>query len=476
MHSLRTTLILGTTIGAATVLFIVGVLLYVVVRADLVAQFDYSLIDKARFLASTVEEESGKIDPQFDEFDIREFKTGNRPGYLQLWHADGSVIFRSPSLGEGNLERFAKPIESPLYRWMKLPDSRNGRAVGILFRPMMEQRDGSKKSQSNRTRGITLVLARDTKAISDALVRLTILLFVVGIIAIGILSGVLWWIIQRSLLPLGQLAKQISRLEEYDLYTRISIDHTPLEIKPVINRLNDLLDHLKAAFERERSFSADVAHELRTPLAGLRSTLDVVLSRSRKSEEYREALLNSQQITIQMHAMVEKLLTLARLDAEEVEIKPEPVIVNDLLRNLFETMQNSAEVRLLRIKWALAEEFTILTDPSLIKLVIHNILKNAVEYTEKGGTVKIETFIRDNNIEILVSNSGSMLSQDQAEHVFDQFWRGDASRSTTGIHSGLGLSIVKKVVDLLNGIIEAKSSAGNEFQISISIPNKQTRC
>lgn len=476
MASLRRRLVLGTTIGTAAVLSAAGILLHVFVRAGLLDQFDRSLIDKARLLASTVEAEFGRVDLEFEELDMREFHDPGGPGYLEVWLADGSVAFRSRSLGEGDLEPVAGPMESPACRWVRLPRGRSGRAVGIAFQPASEYEYEGLEYGSNRTgetpgATVTLVMARDTASMDLTLNRLKALLLSVGLATILVSVGVLWWAIRLGVRPLGQVATQIGRLGEQDLSARVRMADAPREIQPVIEKLNDLLGRLETAFRRERSFSSNVAHELRTPLAGLRSTMEVTLSRPRGSEQYREALGDSLVIATQMQNMVEKLLSLARLDAGQVEVRPSQVFPNDLIHSCWAPLADSAEGRGLQAEWLLGPQSPVRTDPLLLELAIRNILDNAVAYADNGGTLKIETVVSPDRTDIRVGNSGSKLAQDEAERALERFWRGDTARSAVGIRCGLGLSLVKRVAEVLGGSVGVRSRAGGRFEVTLSIPS-----
>ena len=465
-RSLRTRLILSTTLATAGVFLAAGVLLYLLVRDGLVAQFDRALLDKARLLASATEWEGGELDLNFDEFDMHEFQTPDRPAYLQIWLTDGAVAFRSPSLAGADLQRLAGSLDAPLCRRVLLPDGRPGRATGFTMTPKTED-----SSPPPAAAAISLVLARGTAPVDATLAQLAVLLVLVGLVAVALSAGVLWLAVRRGLRPVDGLASQIARLGEADLAARLEAPDAPRELVPVVDRLNDLLGRLEAAFQRERGFSADVAHELRTPLAGIRSTLDVALTRPRGAPEYQEVLRGCLRITVQLQRMVEHLLTLARLDAGQVEIRPEAVGVNTLARDAWEPLTESAEARRLDVRWALAERVTVTTDRSLLDLVVRNVLENAVVHADEGGSVVVETAARENGVEIRVTNSGSRLSGQGAGHVFERFWRGDAARTGTGLHCGLGLPLVKEIVTALDGSVAVQSTEGGEFRITISMPD-----
>lgn len=475
MRSLRGALVLGTTAGMAAVLAAAAGITYQLIRADLVEEFDRSLADSARLLASTMEQGPRKINGDFRKYDMREFEASERPGYLEVWRPDGSVFFRSPSLGASDLERIGGPFEAPACRPVELPDGRPGRAVGITFAPRVEKkkREGDAAERpAAAPRTVVLALARGTEAIEAPLARLAALFGAVGAAAIAIAAGVLWLVIWWSLKPVGRLAAQIGGIGERDLSARLDGREAPRELQPVVDRLNDLLGRLRAAFDRERTLTADVAHELRTPLAGLRSTAEVALSRSREAPEYREALGDCLEITQRMQALVENLLSLARLEAGQVESHPRPVVPPEMLRAAWKPLEEAARARRLTVDWALGSAEPVMTDPALLDLVIGNLLENAVAHADGGGSVRIETSAGAEALEIRITNSGSTLPPDRAQEVFERFWRGDAARASNGSHCGLGLPLVKKVVGVLGGEVAVRSTAGGDFEVEVSIPRR----
>jgi two-component system heavy metal sensor histidine kinase CusS len=463
VRSLRSALVARTILGTSIVFVAVAVTLYALLRASLVADFDNSLREKARLIAAVVSERPSGITMDFEDLDIREFRTAQGSGYLQLWRMDGSMLFRSASLGNAGLRRIVTDEGAPVYRWVTLPGGRRGRAIGMKFTAQEEDASHANAPQ------ICMVLARRITPITRSLTRLATFLISVGFVGIAILAVVLWVGIDRSLRPLDRIASRIGGLDETDLSARVEAEGAPSELQPVVARINELLARLEAAFERERSFSADVAHELRTPMAGLRSTLEVVLARDRPANEYREALEVSLEITTQVHRMVETLLSLARLEAGQIEPRSETVVLSEVLHAAWRPLADRAERRRLRVQWELAGPSAVGADRSLLNLVLSNILDNAVAYADEGGWVRIETALRDGSLVVTVSNSGSMLAPGQTEYVFDRFWRGDQARGEAGIHCGLGLSLVKKTAALLGGTVCAESSDDGVFTITVSI-------
>jgi signal transduction histidine kinase len=461
---------LGTTLTAAGVFVAAGVILYALVRASLLTQFDQSLLDKARLLASTVERERGGLDFEFDDIETRALEAGDPPAYLQLWLADGSTLYKSPALGQADLRRPVDRPVSPCWRHARLPDGQPGRAVQVTFLPRSEHDEHRGDAQSTAAGTVTLALARSTGSIDQTLIGLKSLLLLVGVGAVVASTAVLGWFVRRSLRPITALANEIDRLGERDLSKRIHQRRCPVEIQPVIDRLNDLLGRLNGAFQRERTFSASIAHELRNPLAGLLLKLDVTASRERQPRDYEESLRECRRITVRMQTMVEKLLSLARLEADRFEVRRDCVCLEELLRQLWTPLDAKADQRRLRLQWSLEPDLTLVSDVSLLTIALDNVLENAVSYADDGGTVHVATCSSPAAANVSVANSGSQLSQAEAEHALEQFWRGDAARREPGVHCGLGLSLVGKIASVLEGSVSVRSQRDRDFSITIALP------
>ncbi len=471
MRSLRSRLLLATAIGTATVFSAAGISLYGLIRASLLAEFDRSLGTKARELAAVVEQENDEIEVELDELGMPEFDRTDRPEYFQVWLADGPVLAKSRSLAGGNLPKIFGAPGAPVCQAFALPDGRSGRIAGLRFVPRQEHEKRHKRRFEPQE--VILTLARDTAELDGTLARLKLLLAGVCASAIVVAAGVLAWVVRRSLRPVAHLAGQIEKLGESDLSARVDPADAPTELLPVVRRLNDLLQRLEGAFAREKSFTADVAHELRTPLAGLRSTLEVALSRHRRSEAYREAMTESAVITCRVQTMVDNLLSLARAEAGQFEIVRGPVQLDRILRECWGSLAEQARSRRLHVEWQVGQDLMLNTDREKLRVVLQNILDNAVTFANTGGLVRVQAGLRDGRIELSVANTGSELSQQQAEHVFERFWRGDAARSGAGVHCGLGLSLCQKIVTLLGGSISVESAAGGTFRIKLAFDEKQ---
>ncbi len=476
MRSIRKTLIVGTIGAMVTLLIASGAFLYLTVRASLLRQFDQALLDKAHVLIDSVEVKSGRIVFDNEDLDMAEFHSKKGPGFLHIGTTAGDSIYRSPLFEDFNLEYELDDDQDLSLGSAQLPDGRRVRVVRARFEPQVDDEDVTEASASGVRHidvDVAFMFARDIAPVMDTLRRLELILLVFGIGTIALASALLHSVIHRALKPLNTLALKIGSIMPDELAAALAISNCPLELQPVVERLNGLLVRLKHAFDRERGFSADVAHELRTPLAGLRSTIEVTLTRERTAPEYESALNECLDVASAMQVMIENLLTLARLDSGEFEVVPEDVELGPIVAAALAPQRHAFAARNIDVQWDAEENIALESDSSLLHIVARNLLDNALAYTNDGGWVRIVARGNGANAVLRVSNSGCRITADQANSVFERFWRADASRTGTGTHCGLGLSLVKKIVTTLGGTVEAVSSGGGVFEIAVTIPKRQ---
>lgn len=465
MRSIRARLLAGTLGCSCLLMFVLGVGLEYSIRSILTAGFDEALTAKARALSALVEDEDGEIEAEFANYPSPEFLPGQECEYYVLRTASGQVLARSPSLGEGN-----PVLGSPLGNadatgvWRAtLPDGRPGRYAAMQFEPRYEGRRRSGQL-------LVLVLGQDTLDLDLALGRMRITLLAVGGAGVLAMCVVMTAVVRKGLRPLKAVGDKIESLNESNLSQRLPIEDVPSEMAPVVRRLNGLLAKLESAFNRERSFTADVAHDLRTPLAGLRSTLEVALSRQRESPDYREAMTECLAVTRDMQSMTHNLLTLARAEAAQLRIQPKDVDVQALLSSLWRRFAAQADERGLRTDFVGPKVAKVSTDSGQLTLVVSQLFDNAVTYAEERGEIRISVEPTGDHTRVRVGNSARHLCPEDAGQVFERYWRADHSRHQPGLHCGVGLSLAKRITELLGGNIRAEV-AGGWFEIILDLPS-----
>ena len=266
------------------------------------------------------------------------------------------------------------------------------------------------------------------------------------------------WVARRGLLPLKRLSAEAANITPSALSRRLSTHVDTLELAPLVKSFNHALDRVEDAYRQLESFSADVAHELRTPLAVLISGAEVTLSRTRPTEELQNALALQLEELRALASMINDMLFLAHADrgvpAEslvDVSLQKEAFKVSDYL-------EASMEVAglLLRIDG----DMHVRANPALVRRALVNLVVNAVRHTPAGESIVVRFDEANGWTRVSVCNPGPPIPGEVRAHMFDRFWRGDASRTESTEHHGLGLAIVRAVARMHGGDTFASSQAG----------------
>jgi len=469
MRSLRTRLLSGIIGGMILLLIVFSLLIYAVIRSALIKQFDTSLASVAQILAASVEIDPNGIDIELGVQQMPEFTNPDHPMNYQVWKLDGEVVIRSPLLGTSDLPRFHGSLDKPDYKAFTGPEDNPYRAAGTTFLPRIEA-DEPNGAVQTAEQPLILVVTRDAHELYGQLSLLKWLLFVAASVNAGLALIIGAYVVRTGLRPLNTIAAEIAAIRVDSLTARIDARQVPSEVVPIKNRLNELLSRLQASFDRERQFNADVAHELRTPLAGIRSTIEVALTRNRDSTEYREALSDCLEISKKMESVVSNLLMLARLDAQQISFKTEPVQLSELLDSCWGCFSKKADDHGIIFENRIPAEMTCQSDPEHLSMVFSNLLDNAVEYSNDKGRIRTTARRTGDSLEIAVSNTGCQLTAEEALKVSDCFWRGDSSRSDAGVHCGLGLALVRRIVKALGGTCTTQLEQGGIFTTKVTLP------
>jgi two-component system heavy metal sensor histidine kinase CusS len=241
----------------------------------------------------------------------------------------------------------------------------------------------------------------------------------------------------------------------------------------VVTAFDGMLDRLEDSFTRLSQFSADLAHELRTPIGNMLGEAQVALTRDRSSEEYRSVIESTAAECERLSAIIDNLLFLAR--AESAEQQTERSLFNGraALEKIANFYQTAAEDRHVNIECA--GEGQILADPALFNRAVGNLIDNALRFTPDGGNIQVSIGTRDGVTEVSVRDTGSGIAPQHLPRVFDRFYRGDPSRSSAG--TGLGLALVQSIVDLHGGSarIQSELEAGTTVTLVFPHPTGKNR-
>jgi len=295
-------------------------------------------------------------------------------------------------------------------------------------------------------------------------------LLILGLLTVGLAVAGTFFFVYLGLSPLSRLSEAVSKVSEKDFRLQMDSKPMPKELLPIADRLSQTLDLLKRAFAREKQATADISHELRTPLAALMTTIDVTLRKTRSSEEYRDALQDCKESAQQMNHAVERLLALARLDAGVDAVRRESVDVASLARQCVSVVRPLAEANGLAVHVEADPTAPASTDPGKVREILSNLLHNAIEYNRPQGSIDVRVRRENGHIRLEVADTGIGIPETARPYIFERFYRADPSRQSDGMHTGLGLSIVKGYVDLMGGSIQVESEEGKGSTFRVQLP------
>jgi len=267
------------------------------------------------------------------------------------------------------------------------------------------------------------------------------------------------WAARRGLRPLRRMGAIASSVSARSLNARLPEEHMPIELAELARSINDMLGRLDDAFQRLSAFSADIAHELRTPLSNLLTHTQVTLTRERSLEDYREALHGNLEELQWMAQLVNDMLYLAKADHGLLALHREPLQLAeevDLLLDFFAPLAEDVNVRLSREGESLIEG-----DRNMLRRALSNLLDNALRFTPADGEVRVRIVDEAQGASVCVENSGEGIPTDLLPRLFDRFYRADPARQEgSSEHAGLGLAITRSIIRAHGGEIRCESADG----------------
>ena len=294
-----------------------------------------------------------------------------------------------------------------------------------------------------------------------------------GILVLVVLSGSILASIliaipvtRRGLRPLEEMKRSLERIGPTHLNERVAPANWPRELQPLAIAFDEMLKRLDDSFTRLSQFSADLAHELRTPIANMLGEAQVALSRDRSAAEYRETIESTIGECERLSGIVDNLLFVARADAatEPVErIRFDARAAVEKIAAFYETIAEDRHVAI-----NCSGQGQISADPALFERAVGNLVDNALRFTPENGSIQIALAERTNDFEVAVSDNGSGVAPEHLPRVFDRFYRAEPSRGSDG--AGLGLALVKSIVDLHGGTARIQSEVGRGTTVSITFP------
>lgn len=309
-------------------------------------------------------------------------------------------------------------------------------------------------------------VAQDRTADEQFMKQFAMLL--VAVLALGVAAAAIiaWSVTKRGLRPLGEMTRALKRVGPKQLHERVSAVGWPREIQPLAVAFDDMLARLEDSFVRLSQFSADIAHELRTPIGNIRGEAEVALTRPRSAEEYREVIESTIAECQHLGHIVDNLLFLARTEAAEGHLQRTSFEGRPAIEKIAAFYEPLADEQKLALRCA--GEANFFADEMLFSRALSNLVENAAHHTPAGGTIEISIADRGANSEVSVKDTGVGIAADHLPRIFDRFYRVDSARSSEGV--GLGLALVKSIMDLHGGSAQIESQVDRGTIVRLSFP------
>ncbi len=297
-----------------------------------------------------------------------------------------------------------------------------------------------------------------------------VLLFSVPVLLVVASAGG-YWLSRKAVAPVAEIARAAQSISEHELSKRLPILQTGDELQSLSETLNEMFGRLERAFKRVTQFTADASHELRTPVALMRTRTEVALRKERSEADYRETIVRLHQELERTSALIENLMTLARADSGGEALQVAPTNLNEVLLEISEPARLLAEGKSIQYDQRLPETPLRVSGnaPSLRRLFLI-LIDNAVKYTPREGRVSIVLDTSDGAAVTEIRDTGIGISSSDLPHIFERFYRADASRSRESGGTGLGLSIAKWIAEAHHGKISVASNVGEGSVFRVQIP------
>ena len=401
-----------------------------------------------------------EIDPnetyliQVDEWREREHNTVNvNPVFVQFLDINNQLIDKSPNLKGMQLKMYSPKLNNKFIdtylnkkpiRQIQVPLLDKNKIIGHLFIAM---------SLDDAT--MILTNLQDTLLIAFPLI-LAVLFLIARLIA------------GRSIMPVTQITETSSRITKDNLKERIVLPQNKDELYVLSKTINDLLERIENAVEREKQFTSDASHELRTPLTVLKGTLEVLIRKPRTQAEYEDKIKYGISEVNRLNNLVDQLLLLARFENQIKSLKIEKIYLNALILDILTRYSLKTNAKKISINHPFEKEYYIESDSYLVSIIISNIISNAIKYSNENGVISIDLSQKENVVTCTISDNGIGIPKEDLDKISNPFYRSNPTQHTDIKGSGLGLSIVKRLAELLDIQFEIQSEINKGTSVVLS--------
>ena len=376
------------------------------------------------------------------------------PVFVEFYDNNKQLIDKSPNLKSSNLKL--------------LSDEQNNLFIDSVLNEIPVRQIQTVIKNNNKTVGYLVVaMSMEDFEIVQILKNILIVIFPLILIALFFIAR---FFAGRSILPVKTIIDTSSQITRENLQMRIPLPANKDELYALSQNINNLLDRIEYAVEREKQFTSDASHELRTPLAVIKGTMEVLIRKPRNQQEYENKINFCISEVDRLNKMVDQLLLLARFENQKQNINNESIYLNALILDQITRFSDKIATKKIRMNTNFTSEFYINSDSYLVSIIISNLISNAIKYTNDNGKISINLNQKNDTILFTIIDDGIGISKNDLDKVFHSFYRADSLNHTTIKGTGLGLSIVKRLCELLHITIKIESELNLGTIIKLSFP------
>jgi two-component system, OmpR family, sensor kinase len=424
---------------------------------------DAVLVSQAQILASGLQDSNGQI--TFDGSDL--------PGETQSGIAVDAAVVSAGTV-------VAQTANQPLDKAMLLSLAAQVAPAGTpVWQDVMDSRQVPRRVYAMPlTTGANsisaLVVSRSVAEMVDAQRRTLIILAAVSAALVVIGGALAYWLAGRALQPVRTITGMARSISEHDLHRRVDIKVPHDELGELVDTFNAMLARLEAGFTSMSSFTADASHELRAPLALMRSEVEGALRRSRSQDEYKRVLESLWQEVDHLSRLSDQLLILARADAGALRPAAERIDVADFLHETAARWEDVAKKHRSPVEVAAPNHGEMKADPALLRRVVDNLVDNALRHTPNGTSVTLRGYRANGGWNLDVADHGPGVASNHRDKLFTRFARADSARSREDGGAGLGLALSAAIARAHGGTLELVETGGPGAVFRLHVPNSES--